>query len=210
MAKIRFEGVTITANAIEIEGVEDPAMLVRDLGLEGTYVKEGASPAWEDKPPVEEGAKKKIGRPLGSKNKKRVPPVEAVSVSVESVSVPPVESVSVESVSVPPVESVSVESVSVESVSVESVSVESVSVPPVSVPPVSVPPVSVEVIPEMFSGARRLRDIVQVFMDANVTDVDEIVATCVALKEDVSLLKRVSDIPGRIPPAVEIWIEKNK
>ena len=60
-----------------------------------------------------------------------------------------------------------------------------------------------------FDGARRLRDVVQVFADRGITDTDEIVARCVALKDSVSILKRVTDIEGRMPIAVAKWRESN-
>jgi hypothetical protein len=61
-----------------------------------------------------------------------------------------------------------------------------------------------------FKDACRLRDIIQVFMDAGVTEKDAIVENCLKLKEDVALLRRVADIKGRIPLAVDMWAEKNK
>ena len=74
------------------------------------------------------------------------------------------------------------------------------------------PPVQLEaseVTPEMLSSARRLRDVVQVFMDAKITDADDIVDICMRLKSDVSILGRMSDIPGRMPIAVNKWLEQN-
>ena len=66
-----------------------------------------------------------------------------------------------------------------------------------------------EITPELFAGARRLRDVVQVFMDAKITDADDIVDICMQLKSEVSILSRVSDIPGRMPLAVSTWLEQN-
>jgi len=66
-----------------------------------------------------------------------------------------------------------------------------------------------EITPELFDGARRLRDVVEVFMKAEITDADDIVDICMRLKSQVSILSRVSDIPGRMPLAVNTWLEQN-
>jgi len=61
-----------------------------------------------------------------------------------------------------------------------------------------------------FKSVRRLRDVVQVFHDAGVTDVPEIVRQCEALQPSVGLLKRVTDIAGRMPIAIEKWQEAQR
>jgi len=64
-----------------------------------------------------------------------------------------------------------------------------------------------ELEPEEFKGVRRLRDVVQIFVDAGVTDTDQIVEQCVRIQNDVPLLKKVVDVGKRMPIAVQKWRE---
>ena len=146
MAKIRFEGVSITAKVIEVDEVSDPSEFLKGLGLEGAKVQEDIS--YETK---------------GSRN--IAPPVPEVDIPKE---VPPAAQIA------------------------------------------ELEEQEREVIREQdFDGARRLRDVVQVFADKGITDTDEIVSQCVALKDSVSILKRVTDIEGRMPIAINKWRESN-
>jgi hypothetical protein len=147
MAKIRFEDVTITAKAIELDGIEDPSSFMKGLGLQDANVIEDIT---DERPRV-----------------------EAQPVVVE----PTIEAQPVVEEELP------------------------------QAPPVQLE--ASEVTPEMLSSARRLRDVVQVFMDAKITDADDIVDICMRLKSDVSILGRMSDIPGRMPIAVNKWLEQN-
>ena len=146
MAKIRFEGVSITAKVIEIDEVSDPVDLLKNLGLENANVKEDIS--YETK---------------GSRNLE--PPVPEVDIPKE---VPPASQIA------------------------------------------ELEEQERELIREQdFDGARRLRDVVQVFMDRGVTDTSAIVAQCVVMKDSVPILKRVTDIEGRMPIAINKWHESN-
>ena len=140
MSKIRFEDVTITAKAIELDGIEDPSTFMRGLGLQDASVKETAQE--DDAPPV-----------VQVNEEPEVMEQEEVSTTVYNP--------------------------------------------------------SSAITADLFEGARRLRDVVQVFMDNKITDVDEIVDTCMALQGKVPILGRMSDIPGRMPLAIDMWLEKN-
>ena len=146
MAKIRFEGVQISAKVIEVDEIADPSGFLKGLGLEGAKVNEGIS--YETK---------------GQKNP--APPVPEVDIPKEVPSAAQIEQIEEAE--------------------------------------------KQEIDNSDFEGARRLRDVVQVFMDRGVTDTDEIVSQCIALKESVSILKRVTDIEGRMPIAVNKWHESN-
>ena len=61
-----------------------------------------------------------------------------------------------------------------------------------------------------FVGISRLRNLIQVFADAGITDSDQIVATCVQLKDKVSILKRIPDLESRIPKALDMWKKDQK
>lgn len=146
MAKIRFEGVSVTAKVIEIDDVADPSGFLKGLGLENAKVNDGIS--YETK---------------GQKNP--APPVPEIDIPKEVPSAAQIEQIEEAE--------------------------------------------KQEIDNSDFEGARRLRDVVQVFMDRGVTDTDEIVSQCVALKESVSILKRVADIEGRMPIAVSKWRKSN-
>ena len=149
MSKIRFEDVTITAKAIELDGIKDPSGFMKGLGLNGADVKEGVEYKTDAVPPIEPNI--------------IIPSETPPAVQIE-----------------------------------EEAREEVVEERP-----------RLEITPAQFTKARRLRDVVQVFMDANITDVDEIVDTCVLMKSKVSILGRMADIPGRMPIAVNTWLEQN-
>ena len=57
--------------------------------------------------------------------------------------------------------------------------------------------------------AKRLRAVVQAFMDAGISDADEIVAQCEQLRSMVPILSRMSDMSSRIKVSVEKWKKEN-
>ena len=145
MAKIRFEDVTISAKAIELEGIEDPSVFLKGLGLEGAKVHEPIPTEpeveeiheEEDAPPVERELKKKS--PRRREAPKKQPTVQA----------------------------------------------------------------------EQLVSAKRLRDIIEAFVEAGVTESELIISQCESMKADVPILKRIGDIPERIGMAVDRWKKDN-
>lgn len=101
------------------------------------------------------------------------------------------------------------------------VSHETKSLPDVEPPaeiPIEVPPAAQieqmekdKIAEEDLDGARRLRDVVQVFMDKGVTEINDIVSQCVKFKAggNVPILKRMPNIEDRMPLAVEKWLASN-
>lgn len=55
--------------------------------------------------------------------------------------------------------------------------------------------------PQQFEHARRMRDVMAVFADAGIEDVNRVVEICERVKDEVPFLSRVLDIPTRIPVA---------
>lgn len=141
MAKIRFEDVTITAKAIQLEGIEDPSELLKAVGVENPSVGEVTDETTKELPQKEEPVQAKEEAAPPKKKKKR---------GTKKKVAPKVDA-------------------------------------------------------SMFSGARRLRDIVEVFIEVGINDATSIVEHCVEMQDSVPILSRVSDIPERMTLAVAQW-----
>ena len=163
MAKIRFEDVTITAKAIEIEGVEDPSALLQAFGLD-------------------EAAVDAVTEELAQKEEEA--PVEVV----EEIAPPIVEE--------PPV------------VEVQEVKEE---LPKKKKSPRRKAKARKQpnVVADSLLHAKRLRDVVQVFMDAGVSETESIVERCVELSDDVPILSRLLDVRERMAICVDKWNQEN-
>ena len=168
MAKIRFEDVSITAKAIELEGIEYPEQLLTSLGLRGAKVLENT-----DEPPIpttrEEREDVEANGELEDlmENLKKESPEFEQKYTEEDSTINYVDS-------------------NTSYVEDKRPSVAD------------------------FSSAKRLRDILSIFVEQGVTSEEDIVHGCKLLKEDGQpLLKLVGDIEGRIPRAMKKWRETN-
>lgn len=59
-------------------------------------------------------------------------------------------------------------------------------------------------LPEELSGAKKLRDVVSYFYDSGITDPEEIVARCVAVKDGVKVLARIKNVEDRVRRALDV------
>ena len=168
MAKIRFEDVSITAKAIELEGIEYPEQFLTSLGLRGAKVLEDS-----DEPPI----------PTTSANH----PASKANGELEDL----MENLKKES---PEFEQKYTEEDSTINYVDSNTSYVEDKRPSV----------------DDFSSAKRLRDILNIFVEQGVTSEEDIVKGCKLLKQDGQpLLKLVPDIEGRIPQAMKKWREKD-
>jgi hypothetical protein len=59
-------------------------------------------------------------------------------------------------------------------------------------------------VPEEVLAAKKLRDVVSYWYDSGVTDADEIVARCVAVKDKVEVLRRMRNVEDRVRRAIDV------
>jgi hypothetical protein len=182
MAKIRFEGLSINVAVIEVDGIENPMALLEGLGsvLPDALQREGGK--------VLAGSPE--DHPLPD-TKDEMEDAYTQGAEVEMEDAPPVIVESSKSFT-------------------PSIDVPDGVPSPAVIEAVQAEAQAASVAATEFKGAKRLRDVVQVFMDAGIDDTDAIVGQCLDLKDSVAILKRVTDIEGRMPIAVKKWRESNQ
>ena len=196
MAKIRFEGLSINVAVIEVDGIENPMALLEGLGSalpkEISLTEDSLRPRGSD---VDENT----GSAQAPKKKRKASHKEEAKVALElkQQDAPEYEDA-------PPVVVESSKSFT------PSIDVPDEVPSPAVIEAVQAEAQAASVAATEFKGAKRLRDVVQVFMDAGIDDTDAIVGQCLDLKDSVAILKRVTDIEGRMPIAVKKWRESNQ
>lgn len=187
MAKIRFEEVTITAKAIEIEGVEDPSALLQAFGLDEAAV----DAVTEELAQKEEEAPVEVVEEIAPPVVEEPPVVEAKEVKEE----PPKKKKSPRRKAKPRKRTKTLSEMTDEEFA-DSMD--------------NGVPMRVELVkPEHLLHAKRLRDVVQVFMDAGVSETEDIVERCADLSDDVPILKRLLDVRERMAICVDKWNQEN-
>lgn len=202
MAKIRFEDVTITAKAIEIEGVEDPSALLQAFGLDEAAV----DAVTEELAQKEEEAPVEVAEEIAPPIVEEPPVVEAKEVKEE----PPKKKKSPRRKSKPRKRTKTLSEMTDE----EFADSMDNGVPMRGedgklLPEFKTKTGLLSVKPEQLLHAKRLRDVVQVFMDAGVSDTEDIVERCADLSDDVPILKRLLDVRERMAICVDKWNQEN-
>ncbi len=88
MAKIRFEDVSITAKAIELEGISDPSSFIKGLGLEGAKVREPIEDTIPEKAEVKDSPIENQLEEMVDNLKKASPEFEEKYIEEEAPAVP--------------------------------------------------------------------------------------------------------------------------
>ena len=205
MAKIRFEDVTITAKAIEIEGVEDPSALLQAFGLDEAAVDavteelaqkeeeapvevvEEIAPPVVEEPPVVEVKEVKEELPKKKKSPRRKAKARKRTKTLSEMTDDEIKESFDNAV---PMRG------------------EDGKLLPEFQTKTGLLPAEL-VKPEHLLHAKRLRDVVQVFMDAGISETEDIVERCADLSDDVPILKRLLDVRERMAICVDKWNQEN-